>query len=282
MAIPVKISDYRELAKKRLPRQLFDFIDCGAFNEDTLKNNSDDFSRIFLHKRILSNTSAINTSTEIFGQALNQPVILAPVGYAGLFAARGEIQAAKAAEAAKIPFCLSTLSICSIEEVRKSTKAPFWFQLYIQKDKGFCLELLQKAKSAACLVLIVTVDVPVVGVRYKDVRNGMVQGITKTPLSTKWSQLWDLCSHPQWFFDVKMRGAPLSLGNFCKKTYWKETRNHIRKQSDHHVTWKDLEWIRSLLSMLNHEIRVGMKSLGIANVKDIDRGILRSVPRDWG
>lgn len=160
------ISDYRAIASKRIPRQLFDFLEGGAFDEITLRKNREDFQHIQLKKRVLKNVSKVDLTTELLGQTLDFPLILAPVGFAGVYARRGEVQAAKAAAKAHIPFSLSTVSICSIEEVAQNSPAPFWFQFYICKDRHYSLELLQRAQKAGCPTLILTVDVPIAGARY--------------------------------------------------------------------------------------------------------------------
>ena len=146
---------------------MFDFIDGGAFNELTKKLNSEDYERIALRKRVLKDVSGVDTSIELFGQKLNAPLVLAPIGFAGVYAKRGEVQAARAAEKAKIPFSLSTVSICSMDEVHKSTSAPFWYQFYMLQDKGLALDLLNQAKAAGCPVLLLTVDLPVIGARHR-------------------------------------------------------------------------------------------------------------------
>lgn len=192
---PASAFDYRELARKRLPKQLFDFIDGGAYNENTINNNNEDLQKILFRKQILNDVSILNTETTVLGQKLRQPLILAPIGFSGIYARRGEVQAAKAAAFSGVPFCLSTVSICSIEEVQKASPSPFWFQLYMIKDKGYCLELLQRAHAAGCPVLFLTADLPVVGVRYRDIRNGMAAN-SKFTLKARLSRLWQFLSSP--------------------------------------------------------------------------------------
>src|SRR3990167_6561871 len=171
----VSVSDYRLLAQKRLPKYLFDFIDGGAFNELTRKSNTEDFQLIQLRKRVLKDVTDINTEVEILGQKISQPLVLAPIGFAGVYARRGEVQAARAAEIAKVPFPLSAVSICSIEEIKKSTSVPFWYQFYMLKDKGFAIDLLDRAKNAGCPVLLLTVDLPKIGARHRYSRSIMIR-----------------------------------------------------------------------------------------------------------
>ena len=163
--VPATVSDYRRLAESRLPRQLFDYIDGGAVDERTLVANHTDFDRLFLRQRVLRDVSSVGTGTELFGQPVSMPVALAPVGLAGLFRRRGETQAVRAAEAAGVPFCLSTVGLCSLEEVRAASTKPFWFQLYMMRDRGYVRELLQRAQHVGVTTLVFTVDLAVVGSR---------------------------------------------------------------------------------------------------------------------
>lgn len=151
------------MTKKRVPQQLFEFLEGGAFDEITIRSNTEDFQKIHCKRRVLKDVSSIDMTTEIFGQKIDFPLILAPVGFAGIYARRGEVQAAKA----KIPFSLSTVSICSIEEVAQNSSVPFWFQFFMFKDRGHSLDLLQRAYAADCPVLLMTVDLPIAGARYR-------------------------------------------------------------------------------------------------------------------
>ncbi|HYE49128.1 MAG TPA: alpha-hydroxy-acid oxidizing protein, partial [Azospirillaceae bacterium] len=159
----VAISDFRDLARRRLPRFLFDYIDGGSFDELTLRRNTSDLQAIALRQRVLKDVSRIDLSTDVLGQRWELPVGLGPIGLAGLNARRGEVQAARAAEAAGVPFCLSTVSACSLTEVRASVAEPFWFQLYMVRDRGFVRDMLHQAADAGCRVLLFTVDMPVPG-----------------------------------------------------------------------------------------------------------------------
>lgn len=243
---PASISDYRELARRRLPRQLFDYIDGGAYDEATMRKNVSDLARLELRQRVMQDVSALQLGTELLGQRTAMPVALAPVGLAGMFARRGEVQAARAAERAGVPFCESTVSICGIEEVRSATKAPFWFQLYVMRDRGYAQSLLERASAAACPVLLLTVDLAVVGARYRDTRNGMTDPIA---FAEKLTRAADLASHPSWVADVALGGRPLTFGNLEAAVPGARNpaafRNWVDSQFDPSVTWKDLAWVRS-------------------------------------
>lgn len=238
------VSEYRQLAKRRLPCHLFDFIDGGAFNEVTLRLNCEDYQRVFLRKRVLRDVSNVDTSTEIFGQKLSLPLVLAPVGFAGIFARRGEVQAARAAERHGVPFSLSSLNICPAEEVKNAISAPFWYQYYLLKDKALALDLLNRVKSAGCPVLLLTVDLPAIGARHRYNRS-----VSQMPFMKHFGGLFDSLLHPQWFVDVRLRGGPIVLGDISKLVpHLKDLpsmRQWMRSQLNSAMTWKDLEWIRS-------------------------------------
>lgn len=242
---PASVADYRELARKKLPRQLFDYIDGGAYTEATMRANIEDLRSIHLRQRILRDVSSIDLGVDLLGERLSLPVVLAPVGLIGMFARRGEVLAARAAERAGVPFCESTVSICSIEEVKRETSAPFWFQLYMMRDRGYAAELIGRAREAGCSALVLTVDLAVVGARYRDTRNGMTGEI---PTSKKLARAWDILSHPRWVFDVALRGKPLTFGNLEGAVPGArspaEFKGWVDSQFDASVTWSDLEWIR--------------------------------------
>jgi L-lactate dehydrogenase (cytochrome) len=239
------VSDYRFLAEKRLPKYLFDFIDGGAFDELTRKSNTEDFQLIQLRKRILKDVTNIDTEVEVLGQKLSQPLILAPIGFAGIYARRGEVQAARAAELAKIPFTLSTVSICSIEEVQKSTSTPFWYQFYMLKDKKLALDLLNCAKNAGCPVLLLTVDLPKIGSRHRYSRSMKFN----RSIGQKLFGYCDIFLNPKWFFDVWLRGGPLVLGDVAKfvphLTELPSMRKWMSAQLSSSLNWQDLEWLRA-------------------------------------
>ena len=171
---PATALDYRELARRRLPRQLFDYIDGGAYEEATMRANVADLEAVMLRQVVMRDVSVRDPAVEVLGQRLELPVVLAPVGLAGMFARRAEVQAARAAETIGVPFVESTLSICSIEEVAEATTKPPWFQLYVMRDRGYVEELLARAQAVGSSVLVLTIDLAVVGARHRDTRNAVV------------------------------------------------------------------------------------------------------------
>ena len=247
MLAPASVSDYRELAKRRLPRLMFDYVDGGAFEEATLQANRLDLQKLPLKQKVLRDVSSLDTSVELFGRKMDLPVILAPVGFAGMMARRAEAQAARAAEKAGIPFTLSTVGICPIEEVRRATTAPFWFQLYMMRDRGVVKEILSRAQAANCGALVFTVDLPVLGTRYRDIRNGM--GV-KLPLLSRLRLAASFAARPSWIYDVGMKGQPLTFGNLAGVVKDAKSLGALLHWTttalDPSVTWKDLEWIRSI------------------------------------
>ena len=242
---PATAGDYRELARKRLPRHLFDYLDGAAYDELTAADNQQAFQRLHLRQRVMRDVSQLDLSTRVLGQELALPLILAPLGLAGAMACRAEVQAARAAEQAGVPFCESTVSICSIEEVRAATSAPFWYQLYVMRDRGYAKDLMARAHAAGCPVLVLTVDLAVMGARYRDVRNGMAGGLSP---GGKLAKAWDLLSHPQWLLDVGIRGKPLTFGNLTAAVpdagSLPEFKAWVDSQFDPRITWNDLAWVR--------------------------------------
>ena len=236
------IGDYRALAKARLPHFLFEYLDGGSYDEVTLRRNVEDLQSVALRQRVLRDVSSINLSTELFGQRWAMPVGLGPVGLSGLYARRGEVQAAKAADAAGVPFALSTLSACSIEEVART--APLWFQLYIVKDRGFVSDMIARAKDAGCSALLLTVDLAVPGTRYRDYRAGL-SGSMRGPAS-RFNQV---LRRPEWAWDVALRGRPMTMGNLEKLlgtgAVLADLMGWVSQNFDASVTWKDVEWVRS-------------------------------------
>lgn len=243
---PASVRDYRRLAERRLPRFLFDYLDGGSYAEVTLARNAGDFERIALHQRILKDVSARSTGTRLFGADVTLPLALSPVGLSGMMARRGEAAARKVANAFGIPTCLSTLSVCSLEEVGAAGTGPFWFQLYMIRDRGACADLIARARAAGASVLVLTVDLPVVGTRYRDVRNTMSGGggawasLRKGPIS--------YALHPSWVVDVGLRGKPHVLGNVAPYVKNASTPADFsawaNSQIDPAISWKDLDWIR--------------------------------------
>lgn len=243
--IPVTTSDYKKLAKKRLPNFLFDYIEGGANAEQTLYANSADFRKYTLKQRVMRDVSHVDTSTTLFGRSQSMPVALAPIGMAGLFARRGEVQAVKAAETNDIPFTLSTVSICSSEEVKSATTQPFWFQLYMLRDRGLVLEMLNRATASGCNTLMFTVDLALPGMRLRDYRNGMLGGTVKGKLS----YLTQLLTRPSWLLDIGILGKPHSLGNLKHRVESASDLDRykafVESQFDPSATWKDIAWLRS-------------------------------------
>ncbi len=245
MTQPASVSDWRERARRRLPRMIFDYIDGGAYAETTLRRNVEALEGIALRQRVLTDISKLKLSTELFGQKLAMPIILAPVGMAGLYAHRGETQAARAAEAAGLPFCLSTVSICALEEVRDAVTKPFWFQLYMIRDRGFMAALLERAKEVGSPVLVFTVDLPVTGARYRDIRSGLSGELT---LADKLRRGFNVISHPRWMREVFLGGRPHTFGNIAHAMPNAKGTNDfamwIGRNFDPTVTWRDFEWVR--------------------------------------
>ncbi|MEB3766540.1 FMN-dependent L-lactate dehydrogenase LldD [Acinetobacter sp. MD2] len=234
--------DYREAARRRLPPFLFHYIDGGAYAEQTLKRNVDDLSKIALRQRVLNDMSSLSLETEIFNEKLALPVALSPVGLTGMYARRGEVQAAVAADKKGIPFTLSTVSVCPIEEVTPAIKRPMWFQLYVLRDRGFMKNALERAKAAGCSTLVFTVDMPVPGARYRDAHSGM------SGPNAAMRRYMQAVAHPQWAWDVGLLGRPHDLGNISKylgkPTGLEDYIGWLGANFDPSISWKDLEWIR--------------------------------------
>jgi L-lactate dehydrogenase (cytochrome) len=242
---PATVSDYRELARRRLPRQLFDYIDGGAYDEATLRANVGDLERVLLRQVVMRDVSAREQAVEVLGQRMALPVILAPVGLGGMFARRAEVQAARAADRAGVPFVESTVSMCGIEEVAGATSVPPWFQLYVMRDRGYARELMGRAHAVGAPVLVLTVDLAVVGARHRDTRNA----IAGRPSS--WAKAMrglDLAAHPRWIRDVAVGGKPLTFGNLEQAVPGARNpaafRQWVDSQFDPSVTWADIAWVR--------------------------------------
>lgn len=239
------ITDYRELARRRLPRFLFDYIDGGSYAEATLGRNVSDLRDVALRQRVLRDVSDIDLSTTLFGQKQSLPVALGPVGLAGMNARRGEVQAARAAAAFGVPFTLSTVGACSIGEVAAGSPAPFWFQLYMIRDRAFMADLLDLAEQAQCPALIFTVDMPVPGSRYRDYHSGLAGA---SGFFGDMRRAMQAVGRPAWAWDVGVRGGPHSLGNVAPvlkgKTGIDDFFAWMRDNFDPTVTWDDLAWVR--------------------------------------
>lgn len=238
--------DYRALARRRLPRFLFDYIDGGSYAEVTLRRNVADLEAIMLRQRVLRDVSAIDLTIDLFGRKLAMPVALGPIGIAGMNARRGEVQAARAAQAAGIPFCLSTVSACPLDEVVRASEQPLWFQLYMMRDRAFMRELLAAAAAAGCSALVFTVDMPVPGSRYRDYRSGLAG-------SPGWAggmrRMVQAMGKPRWAWDVGVRGRPHRLGNVAallgENSGLEDFFAWMRDNFDPTVSWKDLEFVRA-------------------------------------
>lgn len=244
--IPVAPTDYRRLAERRLPRFLFDYIDGGANAETTLAANTADFTKIVLRQRVMRDVSHIDTSATLSGESAIMPVILAPVGMAGMMARRGETQAVRAANAMGVPFTLSTVSVCDLAEVKNAASKPFWFQLYMMRDREVVKDLLARAESAGCTTLAFTVDLAVTGLRHRDLRNGALS----QSLHAKAVKAWEIARHPYWMLDVAMQGKPHGFGNLSDRvpdpTRLEAFTAWVASQFDMSVTWKDIEWLRNV------------------------------------
>ncbi|EJL3947929.1 FMN-dependent L-lactate dehydrogenase LldD [Vibrio parahaemolyticus] len=235
-------TDYRAAAKAKLPPFLFHYIDGGSYDERTLKRNTDDLGDVALRQRVLRDMTDLSLETEIFGEKLAMPIALAPVGLTGMYARRGEVQAAKAAEKKGIPFTMSTVSVCPIEEVAPAIERPMWFQLYVLKDRGFMKNVLERAKAAGVTTLVFTVDMPVPGARYRDMHSGM------SGPNAAIRRVFQSMRHPSWALDVGLLGKPHDLGNIStyrgEPTKLEDYIGWLGANFDPSISWKDLEWIR--------------------------------------
>ena len=236
------VGDYRELARARLPHFLFEYLDGGSYDEVTLAANRRDLHDVTLRQRVLRDVSKIDLTTELFGQIWSLPVGLCPIGLAGMYARRGEAQAARAARAAGVPFTLSSLSVCPVREIAREIQSPFWLQLYIIKDRGFVRDLLAQASEAKCGALLLTVDLPVSGSRYRDHRSGLSGG-------PRMRRAIQALARPRWAWDVGLRGRPHSLGNLepvlGKDTGLEDYFGWIGANFDPSITWDDVSWVRA-------------------------------------
>jgi L-lactate dehydrogenase (cytochrome) len=238
------IEDLRQLHKRRVPKAFFDYADRGSYTEDTLRANSDDLQQIKFRQRVLVDVSKRDLSTTILGEPAAMPLILAPVGLLGMQHGDGEIHACRAAQAAGIPFTQSTMSICSIEDIAAAVQKPFWFQLYVMKDRGFIKSLIERAIAAKCSALVLTVDLQVIGQRHQDVKNGMT-----VPPEWSLSKLIDFATKPAWVSGV-LRGKRRTFGNLAGHLKVSDDitalSGWINSQFDTTLNWKDIDWIRSI------------------------------------
>ena len=238
------IEDLRQLHKRRVPKAFFDYADRGSYSEDTLRANHDDLQQIKFRQRVLVDVSKRDLSTTILGEPAAMPLILAPVGLLGMQHGDGEILACRAAQAAGIPFTQSTMSICSIEEIAAAVDKPFWFQLYVMKDRGFIKSLIERAIAAKCSALVLTVDLQVIGQRHQDIKNGMT-----VPPEWSLSKLFDFASKPAWVAGI-LRRKRRTFGNLMGHLKGTEDitalSTWINSQFDTTLNWKDIDWIRSI------------------------------------
>jgi L-lactate dehydrogenase (cytochrome) len=242
---PATVLDYRELARRRLPRQLFDYLDGGANEESTMRANTADLEAVLLRQVVMRDVSVRDLSVDVLGRRLALPIVLAPVGFAGTFARRAEVQAARAAEALGVPFVESTLSICSVEEVAAATRSPPWFQLYVLRDRGYAEDLMARAEAVGSQVLVLTIDLAVAGARHRDTRNAVVGE------PTAWGRIrrgLDIAGHPRWLATVALGGRPLTFGNLERALPAANAlgafKEWIDAQFDPSVTWEDVAWVR--------------------------------------
>jgi L-lactate dehydrogenase (cytochrome) len=238
------IEDLRQLHRRRVPKMFFDYADRGSYSEDTLRANRADLEAIKFRQRILVDVSRRDLSTTILGEPASMPLILAPVGLLGMQHADGDIIACRAAQAAGIPFTLSTMSICSIEDVAANVAKPFWFQLYVMKDRGFIKALIERAIAAKCSALVLTVDLQVIGQRHADIKNGMT-----VPPEWTLSTFFDFATKPAWVAGL-LRGKRRTFGNVAGHIKGTDSINQVSEwtasQFDTTLTWKDVDWIRSI------------------------------------
>jgi L-lactate dehydrogenase (cytochrome) len=237
------IDDLRQRARRRLPRAIFDFIDGGAQDEITLRRNREDFRRIALIPRALTDVSQRDLSVSVLGQTYSSPLILAPTGLPGVVWPDGAMQAALAADAAGVGFCLSTMATSSIEEIARASRRPVWFQLYVMRDRELAKSMMQRAKAAGCSALVITVDVPMQGQRDRDVRNGLT-----VPPQFSAANAVDFALHPGWVWRF-LTGPKVTLANFVgtgKGDDMFTIAGFVNSQFDQSVTWKDIDWVRSV------------------------------------
>ena len=242
--IVASIEDYRKRCEARIPRFLYDYIDSGAYQENTLRENVADLQSTLLRQRVMVDESHLNLSINLWDQTLSLPVVLGPVGMAGMYSSRGEVKAANAAKAAGIPFTLSTMGVCDVHEVAQKTGVPPWFQLYMMKDRGFVKSVIERSVSAGSKVLVFTVDLPVPGRRYADVHHGMEKDPTLLGMLGFVAQG---AMRPRWALDIVTKGWPLKFGTIAGAmprgvSYGKFVHDNF----DTSTTWKDIEWLRSI------------------------------------
>lgn len=244
MSIVTNIEDLRRIARRKIPRAIFDYVERGSYDEITLNANRNDLDAIRLRQRVLVDVSKVSLATSMLGETVSMPLAIAPTGLAGLVQGDGEILAARAAQAADIKFCLSTMSICSIEDVQSAVQQPFWFQLYMFRDRGFSRSVIERARSAKCSALFLTIDLPMRGQRHADIKNGL----TVPPRLTA-RNVWDIATKPAWLIKVLL-GRRKTFGNveaYLKGRVGMERAGAWSNQNfDRSLNWRDVDWVRSL------------------------------------
>lgn len=277
LGFPVTAGDFRDQARARLPRFLFDYLDGGSSDEQTLRANAAAWSEVTLRQRVLGDVDRVDTRTTLGGQACAMPLVLAPVGLAGMMAQRGEVLAVRAANTVGVPFTLSTVGICPLAEVAAAASAPFWFQLYMIRDRDRVGELLKSAWQAGCRTLVFTVDLPIPGMRHRDTRNGL----GSTDLRARALRLQQVSSRPGWLWNVALRGGPLTFGNLSDAVPGARSLDAFKawvdSQFDPTVTWVDIAWLRQrwpgtliLKGILEaddaqHAVQVGADGIVVSN-----------------
>lgn len=238
----VEIADLKRLARRRVPKMFFDYADSGAWTESTYRANEDDFKKIKLRQRVLVDMTNRSLETTMIGEKVAMPVALAPTGLTGMQHANGEMLAAQAAEAFGVPFTLSTMSICSIEDVASVTKKPFWFQLYVMWDRDFVKNLIGRAKAAGCSALVLTLDLQILGQRHKDIRNGLSAPPKFTP-----KHIWQMATCPAWclgMLGTQRRTFRNIAGHAKNVTDLSSLSSWTAEQFDPQLNWSDVEWIK--------------------------------------
>jgi L-lactate dehydrogenase (cytochrome) len=243
MSVLLSTEDFRRLAQRRIPKAIFDYADGGSYDERTIRRNAADLDAMSFRQRVMVDVSKISLATTLLGSPVSMPLAIGPTGLAGLFHADGEILGARAAAACGIPFCLSTMSICSIEDVREATKEPFWFQQYLMRDRGFNQELIDRAAAAQCSALMLTLDLQVIGERRRDPRNGLT-----IPPQLTLRNAWDVATKPAWALKV-LFGKRRTFGNLVGRIGGSSGINTLAEwtatQFDASANWRDVEWVRS-------------------------------------
>jgi L-lactate dehydrogenase (cytochrome) len=274
MAVINSIADLRAIARRRLPRALYEYIERGSYDEFTLARNRDDLRAITLRQRVMVDVSKLSLATTVLGRTWAMPMALAPTGLTGLFHRDGEIQAARAAQSAGVPFCLSTMSICSIEDVRNALDGEFWFQLYVMRDRAFNESMIARARAARCAALVLTLDLPVQGIRRRDAKNGLAVPPRLTAASAR-----DFLLRPRWLAGV-MFGKRRTFGNlaaYFPKSGTTALSEWVGSHLDNKLTWKDIAWVRDrwpgkliLKGILDaedarHAVATGVDALVVSN-----------------